>query len=317
MSSELNRFLAVVGPSGSGKSSIVRAGLLPALSAGQVSGSADWFVVDMLPGAHPLDKLEVALMRIAAHQADSLHQHLTRDERGLTRIADLILPDDGSDLVIFIDQFEEVFTLVEDEAERQQFLDLVRAAVTEPRSRVRMVVTLRADFYDRPLQYPAIGKLVHSHMVTALPLSATELERAIAGPAERMGVTFEGGLVAQMVAEMTHQPGALPLLQYALTELFEHRTNRTLSHAAYRQIGGAVGALAKRADEIYLGLTDEAQALAHQLFMRLVTLGEGAEDTRRRAAHAELLSLTDYPDLMQDIIDQFAEYRLLSLDHDP
>src|SRR5690606_33922051 len=108
-----------------------------------------------------------------------------------------------------------------------------------------------------------------------------------------------------------------PLLQYALTELFDRREGHLLTHEAYQQIGGAVGALATRADDIYRSLTDDAQNLAHQMFMRLVTLGEGAEDTRRRATHEELLSLTDNADQMEEIIDQFAAYRLLSLDHDP
>ena len=143
------------------------------------------------------------------------------------------------------------------------------------------------------------------------------MERAIRGPAERVGVTFEQGLVEQIVSQMNYQAGALPLLQYALTELFDRREGRLLTNAAYQQIGGAVGALANRADEIYRGLTEEGQKLAHQMYMRLVTLGEGAEDTRRRATQAELLSLTDHTDLMEEVIDQFAAYRLLSLDHDP
>src|SRR5262249_54519921 len=159
-----SRFLAVVGPSGSGKSSLVRAGIIPALWRGALPGSERWFIVEMLPGSHPLDELEVALTRVAANQADHLREQLARDERGLLRVSQLILPNDGSELVIIIDQFEEVFTLVEDETARLHFLNNLIAAVSEPRSRVQVIITLRADFYDRPLHYPALGELVRSRM---------------------------------------------------------------------------------------------------------------------------------------------------------
>lgn len=311
------RFLAIIGPSGSGKSSIVKAGLIPALWKGAIHGSEKWFIVDMIPGTHPLDKLETALIRVAANQAASIRDQLMRDERGLLRVADIILPDDDTELVIVIDQFEEAFTLLQDETERQHFLNLIHVAVSDVRSRVRIVLTMRADHYDRPLHYPEFGELVRSRMETVLPLSAKGLERAIRGPAERVGVTYEQGLVEQIVSTMNYQAGALPLLQYALTELFDRREDRLITNAAYQQIGGAVGALAHRADEIYQGLTPEGRDLTQQMFIRLVTLGEGTEDTRRRTLQSELLSLTQNRDLMEEIIDQFAAYRLLSLDHDP
>jgi WD40 repeat protein/DNA-binding CsgD family transcriptional regulator len=312
-----SRFLAVVGPSGSGKSSLVKAGLIPALWRGALPGSEKWFIVDMLPGTHPIEKLETALIRAAANQAGNLHEQLMRDERGLIRIADIILPDDKSQLVLIVDQFEEVFTLTEDEATRQHFLNLIHAAAVEPRSRVRIVITLRADYYDRPLHYPEFGEMLRNRMETILPLSVKGLERAIRGPAERVSVTFEQGLVEQIITRMNYQAGALPLLQYALTELFDRRQERLITQQAYAEIGGAVGALANRADELYRGLTDEGKALAKQMFLRLITLGEGAEDTRRRVYQSELLSLTENTDLMEEIIDQFTAYRLLSLDHDP
>lgn len=311
-----SRFLAVVGPSGSGKSSVVKAGLIPAIWDGRLPGSDKWFVVDMLPGSRPIDKLEVALMKVAANQAGNLNEQLNRNRHGLIRAADLILPDDDSHLFIVIDQFEEVFTLVADETERQAFLDLIYSAVTETRSRVSVVITLRADYYDRPLQYPQFGDLLRNRMETVLPLSAKEIERAINGPLERMQVGFEAGLVPQIVSEMTYQSGALPLLQYALTELFERRNDRTLTHEAYQQIGGAVGALAKRAEATYQELSSSGQALTQQMFLRLVTPGEGAEDTRRRVSRSELLAIATDADEMDEIIDLFADYRLLSLDND-
>ncbi len=314
---ENSHFLAVIGPSGSGKSSLVKAGLIPALWRGAIPGSERWYVVEMLPASHPLDELEVALTRIASTQAHNLREHLERDQRGLLRAAQIVLPDDGADLLLVIDQFEEVFTLLEDEAARVRFLKLIHTAVTEPRSRVRVVITLRADFYDRPLEYPDFGELVRSRMETILPLSAEGLERAIARPAERVGVSFETGLVSTIIQEIHYQPGALPLLQYALTELFEQRQGRLITHENYRAIGKTTGALAKRAEEIYSELTPEQQATAQQMFLRLVTLGEGVEDTRRRTLRSELAAIVADSETMDEIIDTFSAYRLLSLDHDP
>ena len=168
----LHRFLAIIGPSGSGKSSLVRAGLISSLWKGAIPGSQKWFVVDMIPGTHPLDKLETALIRVAANQASNLREQLQRDERGLLRVADIILPADDTELVIVVDQFEEVFTLVDDEEERQHFLDLLHTAVSDVRSRVRVLITLRADYYDRPLHYAEFGELLRARMETVLPLSA-------------------------------------------------------------------------------------------------------------------------------------------------
>ena len=197
------RFLAVIGPSGSGKSSLVNAGLIPSLWRGDLPGSERWFVVSLVPGPHPLDELEVALTRVAGTLSGSLKEHLARDARGLLRAAGLILPNDGSELVLIIDQFEEVFTLVEDEATRQHFLNLLYTAVTDPRSRVRVIITLRADFYDCPLRYPARRPGAQPYGNDSAS-DRKKLERAITGPAERVGVTFEEGLVATIVADMNY-----------------------------------------------------------------------------------------------------------------
>ena len=310
------RFLAIIGPSGSGKSSLVKAGLIPALWRGELPGSDRWFVAEMIPGAHPLDELEVALRRVSAHPG-RLKDDLESDVRGLLRASQLILPDDGSELLLVIDQFEEVFTLVEDEAVREHFIDLIYTATSDPRSNLHVVITLRADFFDRPLRYPEFGEMLRARMETILPLSPEELEQAIMGPARRVGVTFEDGLVANIVGDVNYQPGALPLLQYALTELFNQREQRTLTHNAYQKMGGTIGALAKRADQIYLEFDVDGQQAIRQMFLRLVTLGEGSEDTRRRVVRSELLGLVEDTDLMDDIIDTFDSYRLLSLDHDP
>ena len=216
---KLARFLAVIGPSGSGKSSLVRAGLIPALLRGELPGSDRWYVVDMMPGNRPLDELEVALTRIAADQAANLHEHLSRDENGLVRVAGLILPNDNSELVVVIDQFEEVFTLVEDEARRTHFLDLLHAAVTAPRSRVRIVVTLRADFYDRPLRYPAFGELIRDRGETVLP----PLRRRTRTRDCQTGGPGRGDLRGR-VGDRHHRRSALPTRRPALAAIRIDRT---------------------------------------------------------------------------------------------
>jgi WD40 repeat protein/DNA-binding SARP family transcriptional activator len=315
------RFLAVVGPSGSGKSSLVRAGLVPALRSGAVPGSEAWFVAEMVPGEQPFAELETALLHVApTRPPEGFADDIERDDRGLIRAAEGVLPDDGSELLLVVDQTEELFTLVDDENRRARFLASLVTAATDPASRVRVVLTLRADFYDRPLLYPALAELLRARTEVVVPLTAEELEQAATGPAGTVGVELDPGLVARLVADVADQPGGLPLLQYALTELFDQRQGSTLTTAAYRDIGGIAGALARRAEGIFDSLSDRARDVARHLFLRLVTFGEGAEDTRRRVLLAELVSLRaegmSFTE-MNAVIDRFGAARLLSFDRDP
>ena len=311
------RFLAVVGPSGSGKSSVVRAGLIPTLRAGALAGSERWFYAEMLPGAHPFEELELALQQVAVSPPANLLETLERSEEGLAQVLDHILPDDGTELVLVVDQLEEVFTMVEDEQTRDRFLQSLVHATASPGARIRVIVTLRADFYDRPLTVAGLAELMRTRTATVVPLTAEEIERAIDGPAERVGATPELALVAEMVADVSERPGALPLLQFALTELFERRRGSVMTLEAYRQIGGVSGALARRAEELHAGLNQEGRRAAKQLFLRLVTLGEGIADTRRLVPRAELLSLPIERRAIEGVIDLFGRHRLLAFDRDP
>jgi WD40 repeat protein/serine/threonine protein kinase/DNA-binding XRE family transcriptional regulator len=297
---DLSRFLAVVGPSGSGKSSVVKAGLIPALRRGGLPDSERWFIVEMLPGPHPLEELEAALLRIAINPPESLLGQLREDERGLLRAVARVLPADPTvELVLVIDQFEELFTLTADEEIRRHFLDSLLTAVVDSRTRLRLILTLRADFTDRPLQYVDFGELLRQRTEFILPLSSDELDEAITQPVSRLGLALEPGLSAQISRDVGQEPGTLPLLQYALTELFERSTFNVerfaeaplLTKQAYQASGGVLGALTRRADELYNGLDVAGQEAARQLFLRLVTLGEGTEDTRRRVLRAEIEAL--------------------------
>src|SRR5262249_23234135 len=145
----------------------------------------------------------------------------------------------------------------------------------------------------RPLRYANFGELLRKRTEVVLPLLPDELRQAILSPAERVGLTLENGLVDAIVNDVGEQPGTLPLLQYALTELYERRHGSTLTLDAYRASGGVMGALARRAEDLYTGLDSIGREAARQLFLRLVTLGEGTEDTRRRVRRTELSALTE------------------------
>ncbi len=310
------RFISVIGPSGSGKSSVVKAGLIPRLRRDTIPNSSDWFYVEMTPGDEPLEALETALLRVAVNPPENLREQLRTDENGLTRVVNRILPGHTSPLVLVIDQFEEAFTQAENEDERAHFLKIILNALGDASSRLRVITTLRADFYDRPLLYPEFGELMRESTEVILPLNRDELEKAIIEPAEKAGLGLEVGLVTAIVADVEKEPGSLPLLQYALTELFERRDGRWLTLQAYKDIGGVSGALARRADELYAMLDKNGKRAAQQMFLRLVTITEGAEDTRRRAQQSELLALQGDEKTMQDIIDLFGKFRLLTFDRD-
>ncbi|MFP4321129.1 MAG: protein kinase domain-containing protein [Anaerolineales bacterium] len=313
------RFLAVVGPSGSGKSSLVRAGLLPALREGALPGSADWYYVDMVPGYHPLEELEAALLSIATDPPPSLLAQLKDGTRGLIRAIKRILPrdDQTTELVLVIDQFEEVFTLAASPVEQALFMEALYQAVKDPRARLRVIITLRADFYDQPLRHPSFGQLIRDNTQAIAPMTPEELERAIVAPLGAVGISISPALVTAIITDIQRAPSALPLLQYALTELFDARDGERITRENYQHIGGVLGALAGRAERLYNELGEEGQALARQLFLRLVTLGSGTHDTRRRARLDELLALGENRLLVQSVIDLFGEARLLTFDHDP
>jgi WD40 repeat protein/serine/threonine protein kinase/DNA-binding XRE family transcriptional regulator len=314
---ELSRFLAVIGPSGSGKSSVVRAGLLPALRSGGLPGSEQWYVVTLLPGAHPLDELALALSRVAPSgvESEDLLALLRADKRGLLRAARLVLPPDPAvELVLLIDQFEELFILSDDEATRGHLIESLVTAVLDPRSRLRVLITLRADFIDRPLQYVDLGDLLRQRSELVLPLTPDELERAIVEPARWAGLALDDGLAAALVADVANQPGVLPLLQHSLSELFTRRQGRLLTRAAYQESGGVSGALANSAERLVSGFNADHQALVRQIFLRLTTPGEGADDTRRRTPLAELQNMGQGAD---SVLTAFGAARFLTFDHDP
>lgn len=312
-----NRLLVLVGPSGSGKSSVVHAGLVPALRRGALPGSDKWFVTQMTPGAQPMEELETALLRVAVNPPPSLLAQLRADERGLLRAVKRTLPDDESELLLVIDQFEELFTQTADEGQRASFLESLTTAVDGERSRLRLVITLRADFYDRPLQYIAFGQLVRACQETVLPLTAEELFQAIRRPAARAGLSLDSELAPVMMADLHRQPGGLPLLQYALRELVEQRSDNRLALADYEAMGGIAGALSRGAESLYTSLDETQQRAARQLFLRLVALGDDDMVTRRRAPYAELLGLAPGAEAVSSVIKLYGDHRLLTLDRHP
>ncbi len=314
------RLLAVIGPSGSGKSSAVMAGLLPCLRTGRVFNSKEWTYLDpMFPGSQPLEALAVILARqFPVRSVLSLHNDLTSDSvRALHLLAAQFVPEAQSKVVLVVDQFEELFTPTTSEEERKHFLDLLVTAVTEPRGPVLVILTLRADFYERLMQYPELYRLIEAHHVSILPMETEELRSAVEYPAALPDVqlTFEGSLVGDLLFEIQGQAGALPLLQFTLDQLFERREGHRLTLQAYHEMGGVKGALSHHAEKTYQELpSEEHRTLARTLFLRLIDPGMTEQETTRRRAALSEFDLLDAEQTrhMHETLDRFVKARLLT-----
>ena len=305
------RLLLVVGGSGTGKSSAVRAGLLPRIRTGDVPGSGRWLITSMLPGATPFKELAAALRRVAVSD-DGVRTELLEAEGGIDAVVRDVVPADGQ-LLLVVDQLEELFTSAP-EPVQQRFLDRLVHAVTAPGSRLRVVATLRADFYDRPLSVHPFGALVHDATVTIHAMSPAELEAAIVEPALRVGRDVERSLVAELVNAAYDEPAGLPALQFTLFELAERADGGDLSLATYRELGGLSGAIASRAEALYRSLDDHERAAVRNLFGQLVVVSGDGEPTRRRATRMEVTAGDGHLDA---VIDRWADARLLTLDRHP
>jgi WD40 repeat protein len=286
-----SRFLAVLGASGSGKSSLVRAGLVPALKREASSGAERWKIGIMRPGPHPLEALAVQLLRLGAGaQMQHTLDALAADPRTLHLAGSLALAESPPEtrLLLVIDQFEEVFTLCRDEHERAPFFANLLHATTIPDGSTSVLLAMRADFYHRCAAYPEVAQQMAAEQYLVSPLQPDGLRQAVEEPARRVGLAFEPGLTATILDDVAEQPGALPLLEHALLEVWQRRAGGVLSLAGYRDSGGVQGAISKRAEQVFESLEPDQQGLARRMFLRLTQPGEGTEDTRRRARLSEL-----------------------------
>ncbi len=272
--------LAVVGPSGSGKSSVLRAGLLPALAGGVLPGSANWTQALIRPGEQPMRALGRATRRLA------------RERSG----------------VLAVDQFEELFTACQDEAEREEFVAALVRAARDRDGRCVVVLAVRADFYGRCAAYPELSRLLGANHVLVGPMSRDELRRAIERPAQRVGLSVEPELVEALLTDVEGRPGALPLLSTALLELWRRRDGSRLRLAAYARSGGVQGAGARLAEDAFVQLDPAQQAEARKLLLRLADEDESGAIVRRRIGLAELAG-----ERSADVVARLADRRLLTV----
>ena len=318
-----HRLLAVVGASGSGKSSVVRAGVVPALATSKhleegdrrPAGSERWPVTIITPTAQPLRELAVALTRESESvtAATTLMDDLAKDERSLDICARRLLKqrDSGDRLLLIVDQFEELFTLCRDRADRKAFVDNLLAAAM-PDGVTTVILTLRADFYAHCAEFENLRQALATHQVYIGAMSEAELRQAIEAPAAQGGWELEPGLVDLMLEDVAQEPGALPLLSHALLETWKRRSGRTLTLAGYQASGRVQGAIAKTADSTLAGLTPQQQAIARSIFLRLTELGEGVQDTRRRVPMEELTPTLDAATDVMTVLQMLQNARLVT-----
>lgn len=334
-----NRFLAVVvGASGSGKSSVVRAGLIPALrnvtsDATRSQGEGrSWQIYVMTPTAHPLEALATILTRDSESlmATAALLDDLSREPRSLRlfikRALTPSLSAEGKwsasarQILLVVDQFEELFTLCRDDFEREAFIDNLLTALAPSMAAgegqgdglLTLVITIRADFYAHLAQYPELRDAVAKQQEYIGPMTAEELRRAIEEPARSGGWEFEAGLVDLILRDVGEEPGALPLLSHALLETWKRRSGHLMTLKGYADAGGVRGAIAHTAETTFQQLTPEQQSIARNIFLRLTELGEGTEDTRRRASFDELIPRGADGEQVRVVLTRLADARLIT-----
>jgi hypothetical protein len=320
------RLLPILGPSGSGKSSLVRAGLIPELARRSLPGKSQARVAVLVPGTHPVEALARVLARVATNDplpvaktrefAEELRKiNKTNIYDGLRLIANLLPKITVSPLVVLVDQFEEVYSLCEDKEERQIFIENLIHAASDRAGGISVIITLRSDFLGETQRHPALNQVIAKEGVIVPAMSEEELQRAITKPALLAGHPLNEAVVSLLLKDTQGREGALPLLQFALTRIWEGLQKGVEPVKTLNNIGGVGGALASEAQHIFNNLNDEEKKIARRVFLGLVQLGEGTSDTRRRANIDSLVSYKAQPEYVKRVIDRFASpgVRLVTL----
>ncbi|MBC7878530.1 MAG: PD40 domain-containing protein [Anaerolineales bacterium] len=311
--SNQQRFLAIVGASGSGKSSLIRAGLASALRWNKVS--TDWHIHVLTPTAHPLESLASGLTD-SVSATTALMDDLSRDERSLQIFIKRKLgPGANTRVLLVIDQFEELFALCRSEEERASFIDNLLAAASETDGPVIVVITLRADFYAPCANYPPLREALARSQEYIGVMNNEELRQAIEEPARRGRWELEPGLIDLLLHDVGHEPGALPLLSHALFETWQRRRGRMMTLSGYASSGGVRGAIAETAETVFSDqFTHEQRTIARRIFLRLTELGDdaGAGDTRRRAKFSELILKPEESAITHAVLKALADARLIT-----
>jgi WD40 repeat protein len=331
--------LAVAGPSGSGKSSLLGAGLIPAVQAGKlcVPGSHIWLVSLFMPGTHPVRKLALELATATdddQERPDRYADILLADPQASARLAAeavatagqaVAAPGGGARLLVVVDQFEEVFTTCADDQEQRAFIAALcaLAGAGDGSPAALVVLGLRSDFFPRVFDYPFLTAAVARHQLIVGPMTTAELREAIIEPAKQAKLSVEDELVEVLLAELApaarhwspeaaHDAGALPLVSHALRATWNGAHGGRLTLAGYQATGGIKGAVAATAEDVYGQLTEAQQGLARQVFTRLVHIAPDTADTRRRVPAREL----PHPDGIAPVLDAFITARLITAEAD-
>jgi uncharacterized protein YjbI with pentapeptide repeats len=311
------RILPIYGPSGSGKSSLARAGLIPTLGTHLLPGRDRARVVVLTPGNHPLEALATVLARIATQDPTPVAK--TREFReelmkanplnefdGLRRIASVFPDINFSPLIVLVDQFEEIYTLCPEVEERHAFVENLLCAASDPSQHVSAILTMRSDFLGATQQHPRLNKLFSSQGFLVPIMQPEELAVAITEPAKRAGYELDKATVQLLLEETQGQDGALPLLQFALTQIWEGLRQGVKPADTLEQIGGVGGALASEAKRLYEGLTIDRQRIARSIFLAVIQLNDDNKATRRRAPISELIASEEEASLVREVIDRFS-----------
>ncbi|ASC69187.1 Pentapeptide repeats containing protein [Halomicronema hongdechloris C2206] len=308
-------FLALVGASGNGKSSVLRAGLLHQLKLGRrIAGSDQWRICLTRPDRQPMKNLALAFVEEGLSDLDRA-EALGKAEgllgEGSAGLQRLVQASSAPGVILVIDQFEEVFTRCQNPAEREQFFACLMGAVADTTDKLCVVIAMRADFVGKmpgAHEYSGLAQQVQTHMVSVLPLKPEELEAAICKPAEQVNLSVEPALVTEILNDIDGAPGSLPLLQYTLKALWQQRQGNTLQLATYQALGGISGTLDKRATKVYESFDPDQQRTVQHVFQQLTQLGEGTEDTRRRVFLDNLIAEPLHPaDRVKTVIETLTD----------